>query len=252
MSASRLAARPADPWDLDAPHPGSAASDDRAHRAYTRLRDLIIRGRITPGAPLVELDVAAQLGVSRTPVRAALQRLHQEGLVHGARGGRAHKFIVAPLTREDCHQLFDIVGALEGAAAYAVAGQPTTARRVVARHLRTANSAMRAAARERRPDHDRLLSLDEAFHRVYVDACENVRLGDLTRIAKAQAERYERIYVSFLTGQFETSAAEHDAIIRGIADGDALGAQHAVQTNWRNAADRLGSVIDVAGERGEW
>ena len=53
--------------------------------AYGRLRELIVSGRLAPGAPLIETDLSKRLGVSRTPVRAALQRLQQEGFV-GASG----------------------------------------------------------------------------------------------------------------------------------------------------------------------
>ena len=225
---------------------------DRADRAYGQLRGLIVRGQLSPGAALVEVEVAAQLGVSRTPVRAALQRLRQEGLIREATGGRAFKFVVAPLTREDARHLFDIVGALEGVAAHEAASRDAPVRQRTARTLRAANEALRAAARARRPDHDRLVALDEAFHRVYVEASANPRLLALHDAVKAQAERYERIYAGLLTGEFGTSTAEHEAIIEGIAAGDPEAAQLAVHTNWRNAARRLASVIDSLGERGRW
>ena len=50
----------------------------------------------------------------------------------------------------------------------------------------------------------------------------------------------------------KTSAAEHDAIAAAIDRGNSDAAQRAVQTNWRNAAERLERVIDRAGERGSW
>ena len=57
---------------------------------------------------------------------------------------------------------------------------------------------------------------------------------------------------SLLTGDIRPSVAEHDAIIEAIEAGNADEAQIAVQTNWRHAADRIGKVIEVAGERGSW
>ncbi len=69
---------------------------------------------------------------------------------------------------------------------------------------------------------------------------------------KPQAERYERLYLSLLVSDLQTSAAEHEAIAAAIERGNADAAQRAVQTNWRNAAERLGRVIDRAGERGSW
>jgi DNA-binding GntR family transcriptional regulator len=55
-----------------------------------------------------------------------------------------------------------------------------------------------------------------------------------------------------LVGDIRPSVDEHEVIIRAIRDGDTDAAQHAVQTNWRHAAERLGRVIEVAGERGSW
>ena len=54
---------------------------DRASQAYRRLRELIVHGRLAPGARIIETEVAGKLGISRTPVRAALQRLQQEGYI---------------------------------------------------------------------------------------------------------------------------------------------------------------------------
>ena len=69
---------------------------------------------------------------------------------------------------------------------------------------------------------------------------------------KPQAERYIRLYISALVDEITTSVEEHNVIIRRIADGDAVGAQQAVDTNWRNAAVRLAKVIASLGERGSW
>jgi DNA-binding GntR family transcriptional regulator len=53
----------------------------RPQEVYQQLRALIIDGRLAPGTRIVETDVATRLGVSRTPVRGAFQRLQQEGYV---------------------------------------------------------------------------------------------------------------------------------------------------------------------------
>jgi len=60
------------------------------------------------------------------------------------------------------------------------------------------------------------------------------------------------MYVSLLAGEAPVSAGEHQAIISAIRAGDASGAERAVQTNWRHAADRLSRAIGDAGERGDW
>ena len=66
---------------------------------YQRLRDLIVRGRLGPGARVTEAQAAAELGVSRTPVREAMQRLVRDGLLvpaNGEHGGRT-RLVVAPM-----------------------------------------------------------------------------------------------------------------------------------------------------------
>src|SRR5688572_4028025 len=96
----------------------SAPHGSRPDQVYARLRDLIVQGSLGPGSRIVETEIATRLGVSRTPVREALQRLQQEGFVIGAPGAQQSRLTVAPLTRDDVHELLDIVGALEGLGAY--------------------------------------------------------------------------------------------------------------------------------------
>jgi DNA-binding GntR family transcriptional regulator len=69
---------------------------------------------------------------------------------------------------------------------------------------------------------------------------------------KPQAQRYERLYISMLSGEIATSVAEHEEIIRAINAGDPAAAQETVRTNWRNAAERLAVAITRTGERGAW
>jgi len=77
---------------------GSGASE-RANRLYDSLRNMIVRGQLAPGARIVETEVAERFGVSRTPVRAAFQRLEREGYVVASPTHQA-RMTVAPLTRE--------------------------------------------------------------------------------------------------------------------------------------------------------
>jgi DNA-binding GntR family transcriptional regulator len=73
------------------------------------LRDHIVSGRIPPGTKLVEREVAAQLGVSRAPVREALTELEKEGLIVSRSGGR----YVIKLTQEDVRELYQVRFVLE-------------------------------------------------------------------------------------------------------------------------------------------
>src|SRR3954447_24997524 len=118
----------------DAPH-GS-----RPEQVYARLRDLIVEGLLAPGSRIVETEIASRLGVSRTPVREALQRLQQEGFVTGSPGAQQSRLTVAPLTRADVHELLNIVGALEGLGAYEAASLDESRRQALVAELREINS----------------------------------------------------------------------------------------------------------------
>ena len=224
----------------------------RPDPVYEGLRDLIVHGRLAPGTRLVESDVARRFGVSRTPVRGAFLRLQSEGYLQGSPALRQTRPSVAPLTREDAHELFFIVGELEGLAAFHAAALEAAARRALADRLDETNDAFARAAVAVRPAHGRLFELDERFHRLYVEAGAGPRLLALHDAVKPQAERYERLYVSLLASEIPRSVKEHQAISRAIRAGDEDRAQSAVRINWRNAARRLAAVIDRAGGRGGW
>lgn len=224
----------------------------RPEVVYQKLRELIVHGRLAPGARIVETDVASRLGVSRTPVRGALQRLSHEGYIVESPRLRQSRPTVAPLTREDASELFQIVAEVEGLAARLAASKPAQGRARLAVTLNKINDEFTRLARARSQNHDRIWELDEQFHKCYVEFGAGSRLLSLHASVKPQAERYERLYVSLLTRDLVVSAAEHSVIVRAIRAGNEDAAQRAVQTNWRNAAQRLAAVIDTLGERGSW
>jgi DNA-binding GntR family transcriptional regulator len=223
---------------------------DRVTKAYHQLRELIVRGRLAPGSRIIETDVAARLGVSRTPVRGALQRLQQEGYIVTSGSGQQSRLAVAPLTKEDARELFAIVGEIEGLGARWSAELEEEQREIVTADLRRINEDLARTAHEPRPDHQK--DLDQGFHRRYVESAAGPRLLALHDAIKPQSERYVRLYVSALVDEIGTSVREHIVIVDAVAAGEGEAAQSAVRTNWRNAAARLAKVIDTLGERGTW
>ncbi len=206
---------------------------------------------MAPGSRIVETEIATRLGVSRTPVREALQRLQQEGYVIGSPGAQS-RLTVAPLTRSDVDELLNVVGALEGLGARGSAELPTAMRKQLAKELKGINAEFQRAARTAPIDHGRLYIADERFHRRIVEASAGPRLLALHEAVKPQAERYIRMYISMLTGDIGESVDEHEQIVDAIESGHADDAERAVEVNWRHAAERLSRVIEVAGERGKW
>jgi DNA-binding GntR family transcriptional regulator len=219
---------------------------------YARLRELIVQGLVAPGSRIVETEIASRLGVSRTPVREALQRLQQEGYVIGSPGAQQSRLTVAPLTRDDVYELLNIVGALEGLGARLAGLLPGERRKVLVKQLRAFNAEFLRVGRASPIDHGRLYDADENFHRVIIEVGAGPRLLALHDAVKPQAERYIRMYISMLTSNIKASVDEHETIVIAIDEGRADDAEQAVQTNWRHAADRLSKVIEVAGERGSW
>ncbi len=230
----------------------AATRADRPSRVYLRLRELIVRGQMPPGSRLVEQDLAQRLGVSRTPVRAALALLEREGYLLVPPGSRRAQPVVAPLTESDAVEVFELVGAVEGLAARGAAGLAAPLRRSLAAALRKVNRELEQESAALPPVHDRLHALDLEFHRLYVEAGGGERLRALHHTLKPQTERYDWLYIALLSGSIGVSVAEHERIARAIAKGDPEEAELAVETNWRNAAQRLATVIRQVGERGTW
>jgi DNA-binding GntR family transcriptional regulator len=228
------------------------ARGEGALAVYQQLRERIVRGRLAPGSRLVEREVAARLGVSRTPVRAALERLTQEGYIVATGSALLARSTVAPLTNDDAREIHMIVAQIEGLAAREAAAKPKAVRLAMTKEMRQLNAQFSKAAQARLPDSDRLHDLDDAFHQRYVDVGAGPRLRTLHAAVKPQAERYGRIYTSTLVSEVVTSVAEHEAIVKALEAGDGAKAQRAVQTNWENAAERLARVINAVGERGAW
>lgn len=230
----------------------SARRVNRELSIYEQIRELIVHGRFAPGTRIIETEVASRLGVSRTPVRSALQRLQQEGYIVTSGVGRQARPSVAPLTREDAWELFGIVGGVEGLASRWAAALEPAARHKLVEKLEVVNQKLLHATQAGRPDHNLFFTLDTEFHHAYVAASAGPRLQVLHDAIKPQAERYVRLYTSVLLDEIGTSVREHDTIIAAIGAGDEEAAQRAVQQNWRNAALRLNRVINAVGERGSW
>lgn len=229
--------------------PASSAADaphgSRPDQVYARVRELIVQGLLAPGSRVVETEIASNLGVSRTPVREALQRLQQEGYVLATPGAQQSRLTVAPLTREDVHELLNIVGALEGLGARGAALLPPADRRGLVAKLRGLNAEFLRVGKLVPIDHERLYDADQRFHRQIVEASAGPRLLALHDAVKPQADRYIRMYIRMLTSDIRTSVYEHDTITTAIDEGHADDAELAVQVNWRHAADRLSRLIPL-------
>jgi GntR family transcriptional regulator of vanillate catabolism len=108
------------PADMDA-----EKNRSRTVRALLAIRELILDGTLAPGKRISELSVAERTGISRTPIRAALQRLEEEGLVESIPSGG---FAVKSFSQQDVFDAIEIRGTLEGLAARLAAERGSSAR----------------------------------------------------------------------------------------------------------------------------
>lgn len=233
----------------------SARARTLADSAYDRLRDNIVTLRLAPGAPLTELDLCKRLQISRTPVRAALLRLQQEGLVTPAGSPRSGRVAVSALTAEDMRELFLMVGALDGVAARLAASLDPARREAVAANAEALNARLRElSATTDLADIRSAQDLDLRFHLCYESAAAGPRLLAKLRALHAQRERYVRVYTEALVHAHgvQDSLDEHCAIIAAIRNGDGDAAERQANFNYRNALARYDRIVAAHGERGSW
>ncbi|MEX3107405.1 GntR family transcriptional regulator [Streptomyces sp. V2] len=178
-------------------------------RVYEALLELIITRALRPGQHLVESELAGHLGVSRQPVREALQRLNTEGWVdlRPAQGAFVHE-----PTEEEADQLLTVRTLLEAEAARLAAAQPTDAGLAELRDIH--EQGLDAVARD---DVDAAVALNARFHAVIMDLAGNTVLAGLA----AQVDRRVRWYYTPIARQRgRKSWDEHRELIAAIEERD--------------------------------
>jgi DNA-binding GntR family transcriptional regulator len=203
---------------------------ENAHRAILAA---IVDGTFTPGERLNDGDLVEWLGVSRTPVREALTRLEQAGLVQTKPGRHT---IVSPLD----------IRAVRAAQSVTAAMHELAVREALANLSAAELDAMRAANSRfaealRRKDVDAAIAADDDFHGVPVTACANQAIRTVLDQFTPQLRRLERLRFSSLSGR--GSVAQHDGIIASCQAGDVEGAVAATRANWQTLAPLLDTPL---------
>jgi len=145
--------------------------DSQNSRALLNLRELLLRGEFQPGERLSELPLVARLGVSRTPLRLALERLAQEGLLEPVPSGG---FLVRSFTLSDIWDAIEMRGVLEGTAARLAAERLESAKELSL--IRTYSAEMDDFVPPNEDSFPRYLDLNEAFHAAVVDLAKSSML----------------------------------------------------------------------------
>ena len=178
---------------------------------YRRLRDAIVDGTLAPGEQLRDVELAAWLGVSRTPVREALLRLADAGLVV-AQPGRSTT--VSSLDMRAIRDARDVVAAMHELAVREAVGSLTKAD---LKAMRDANRRFRTALEEK--DLEAALRADDELHGVLVAVAANRAAIAVLDQYTPVVRRAERLRFSSREGR--ASLARHEELIRLCAAGDA-------------------------------
>ncbi|MPV39065.1 GntR family transcriptional regulator [Georgenia subflava] len=198
-----------------------------------RLRRAIVAGDLAPGARLGEVDLAERLGVGRGPLREAMQRLTQEGLLVSVpnRG-----LFVVELTADDVRDIYLARTAVERCAVAEVVrrggSEPAEA---LDRVLATMAEAARTG------DDERLGELDLQFHEVLVEAAGSARLVRMHRTLVTET----RLCLRGLSGTYPEElvrVAEHSAIVEALRGGDADAADRLLVEHMEDGLARLGAA----------
>jgi DNA-binding GntR family transcriptional regulator len=193
----------------------------QVERAYNSIKMGIVEGRYLPGAPLSEVMLAREHGMSRTPIREGLARLWQEHYLDRVVG---HGYFVARVTVQSIHETFDVRRLLEGAAAGRAAELATPEEieqlRVLAVLPRPAEGDYRSRTNSPAEYRD-AEAANVRFHLAIAAAARNSLAMELIERCLAQVDRFMSLGVHF--GPFQEVATDaHLAIVDAIAqhDGD--------------------------------
>jgi GntR family transcriptional regulator, rspAB operon transcriptional repressor len=205
-------------------------------QVYQVVRSLIVSGRMRPGEPVIEATLAARLGVSRTPVREALKRISDEGLIDVfAQSGT----FVAPISRKALEEAYVIRTALEAESVARAAGRLTPAAVEAFSDNITAHEL--AIGRRRFDD---AIRLDDTFHRMIAEVNGLHMLWRAVDISKAQMDRGRHLAIPE-PGLGAVTISQHRLILEAMQAGDgALAAQHMRE----HLATSLRNTLEIAAD----
>ena len=211
-----------------------------AEQAYNALRQDIIAGRLAPGQSVVIEHLAVQLGVSPTPVREALQRLVEKGLISQASTGR---WQVVELTEDYVRDVFYVRGALEGLAAELATPHMTEEMLGGLRRMLDDTSAALGQG-----DFEVYTATDARLHQLIHDCAANSVLHNQLAgiqshidLIRGYSQRHAGEHVSL-------SHQEHYTILQALLSRDPAAARQAMEQHIRNACERIVKLINFQGE----
>lgn len=203
--------------------------------AYDILREAITRGELAPGEAIRDTELAARLGLSRTPVREALAKLADIGLVEFKPGVYTR---VATLDRRDVESTLAVLGALDGLVVRAAVprltpGDITALRRINRRFAKAVRVQDIAGA----------LDADDDFHDVLTRRADNPVIARLIQQLHPTVHRILHRKFSTLMGGDDT-VDHHDQLIELYAAGDPAAAAARSADHWSRLGGLIGELFD--------
>lgn len=183
----------------------------RADHILDDLEQMIVMGSFADGERLDEIRLSEHFGVSRTPIREALQKLATSGLVE--QRPRRGVFVVEPGPVE-LVEMFEAMAELEASCGYLAAKRITETE---LRALEDTNNLCKHAVAEN--DADQYYIHNERFHHLIYDSARSSYLRDLAIKLQKRLKPYRRMQLH-LRGRLEQSMSEHEAILRALLNGN--------------------------------
>lgn len=191
-------------------------------QVYESLKKAIITLELEPGERIMDKDLAAQFGVSRTPVREALKRLEDEGLVESMPGSQTR---ITPIFLEEAKNAFTVVAALHRLAAR-LAVQSLTEEEII--QMGESNIQLQKAID--RKDVIRAVEADDSFHNILLKASGNPEIEFALDRVMSKIRRLEFSKFSSLNARH--SIEQHNGIIAACRSKDADLASTLIEENW--------------------
>lgn len=184
----------------------------KAEMAYKALREDVTQGRLSPGERLVEKNLMKRFGVSKTPIREALSRLKQDGVVEGS---PHHSVSVIRVSPNDAVEIYDLREILEGLAAKKTAEKTTPDKanemRSIIRHFEKC---------VKKNDVREYISLDVRFHKTLGAMSGSKRLSDMMEHLYHQSRILLKTSLKLPGRGPAVSLTEHKKIVEAIIDED--------------------------------
>lgn len=220
------------------PAPDERRSSDAA---YAALKAKILDSEFAPGSQALEQEIAVALGMSRTPVREALVRLQQEGLLeivprHGVR--------VSALSPHDMREIYEVLMSLEPTAVELLTRR-RPGRGEIACLVEACDDMERALAKGE-ADLRAWAAADELFHMNLAHLCGNRRLAAMIMTVWDQAHR-ARMFTLSMRPVPRQSTAEHRAVVEAILEGDADRARDLYLAHRKRGGLELTHIIERHG-----